>query len=151
MGNKQNSINLFIMLGRFMARGDTMPKFVYVSLNIHGDECFIAHVRKFVMGEGDLFEFNKIRPMPCNEEIENIYKDKPNPKKYPVHLLWRLDNWTTGWEPINIQLNINGPKHINYSFETRCNPPIRIIIFLQSQLPGLEITFDYCDDIMSPN
>jgi hypothetical protein len=97
-------------------------------LDIKGDTKKIVELFEFIETKDSKFDFNKIIPLPVEEE-ENWYH-------------WRVNNWGTKWFPDNVEKSIE-TNYAEISFWTAWSPPSGIINALSEKFPELRFILWY--------
>lgn len=107
-----------------------MPNYVRNILRIDGEN--VEAVRDFVSGPYSVFDFN----------FNKILRE---PKTCADWYGWRVENWRTKWNAVDVQITEDG-----YIFDTAWSAPLTVIKKLSELFP--KITFDLnCGQIIYKN
>jgi hypothetical protein len=104
-----------------------MPNWVTNNVYFNTDEKTFNKIVKFINSKENDFDFNKLIPMPLEEE-ENWYN-------------WRLNNWNTKWNASDVYI---GDDYIE--FNTAWSHPCNIIKVLSEKFPSVCMSVKYADE-----
>lgn len=117
-----------------------MPNYVATRITVNGDKKTIDQFIEFVKSDRNVFDFNKITPIPEELDVDNW-------------LYWCLDpsNWNTKWNSLDAECCRVSDNCVIYNFSTAWNFCFPIIKKLSKMFPDAEIEFAYSDDDASYN
>ena len=113
-----------------------MPNWTHNVVRFEGSKSKIKQLKKKFKSKENVFDFNKIIPMPKNSkefqadggvdgdsmEIVNdelvAKKGKPN-----NWYLWSAQNWGTKWNSVDSEISSESDNHIEYNFRTAWDAP----------------------------
>ena len=134
-----------------------MPNWCMNKMTIKGNDLALS---EFAFRMKKRFSLEKILPTPKKflEDADKVITSKIESKAdMPDWYNWRLQHWGTKWEITNIehseqgaemQLKDNG-KTYSCEFDSAWNPPLIALEYLSKQIPDLEISLDYHDEMMN--
>ena len=96
-----------------------MPNYCFNSLTIEGPAATLSKIRNLVNGEKNVFDFDRIIPMPA--EIEDWYD-------------WHCENWGTKWNSVDARLD-DFSDCLEYCFDTAWGPCEPVIKTLAEMFP----------------
>ena len=117
-----------------------MPNYCQNTLKIIAKDDVVKTIIDMMRGtgedEGNLFDFNKVIPMP-----ENIYRGDINKEKEALYgknnwYDWSIENWGTKWNSVDAELRENC-----FVFDTAWSPCLPVIRKLAEMFP--EARFEY--------
>ena len=113
-----------------------MPNWTHNTFRIEGSKEKIKELKKKFKSKDNVFDFNKIIPMPRNskkfqakggvsgDDIEMVDGELVAKAGKPNNwYVWSLDNWGTKWNSSNARINNESDTHIEYSFDTAWDAP----------------------------
>lgn len=106
-----------------------MPNYCYNSLSIEGTNETLAKIRDLMNGEDNVFDFQKIIPMPA--DVEDWYA-------------WRCENWGTKWNSCDAYSD-GVTDCLGYCFDTAWGPCKPIIKALATMFPDTKIFYSYSE------
>jgi hypothetical protein len=113
-----------------------MPNWTYNVVRFEGSKTKIKELKKKFKSKDNVFDFNKIIPMPKNSKdfqaeggINNddmeIAKNELVAKKGKPNnwYLWSAENWGTKWNSVDAEINSESDNHVEYYFRTAWDAP----------------------------
>lgn len=144
-----------------------MPNWCENDLKIKGKPKDIAPLVEFVKGSDNIFDFNKIIPMPevlngiCRgftkidgkeyrhwredgtgieeEELARIRAEYGHDDWYS----WAIENWGTKWNAWEALVTDISDDCIKYTFSTAWSPPLAVVAALAERFPNLKFSLKY--------
>ncbi len=135
-----------------------MPNEITNCLSVHGEKEEIKKLIEFVKSDNNIFDFNKIIPMPPSLNIERCIPLKESDSQIRMEnfalyghedwYLWRLEHWGTKWNSWSSTKYrgdspdpwISDERGIyQIEFNTAWTPPMPIFKKLQSLFPKIKL------------
>jgi hypothetical protein len=143
-----------------------MPNWITNVMSLHGPEIEIKKLIDFVQSEDQLFDFNKIVPMPKSLNIEKTFPIKTEDSQIRMENFvnyghedwysWRSENWGTKWNCR--QVDDNNPMEwdskkgvYQICFDTAWNTPLPIFNKIQQLFPLVKIYVMWRDECWNEN
>ena len=124
-----------------------MPNHVKNVLRISGSEKEIDTLMNFVSDDESPFSFDKILPMPPENEMSDEYQSDPMPRWW----YWRNANWNTKWDAYDVEVIRETENNLCYTFYTAWSPPIPVLLVLSEIFKTLEFDYEYADEDLGYN
>lgn len=121
-----------------------MPNWCYNELTVTGDKEEVKRFAKFVRGNRNDFDFDKVIPYP--EKFRKMDEEEPMRSKgfNAGGYEWCLNNWGTKWNSCETSagISVDGTT-FGASFDTAWSPPVPVIIKLAELFPTLRIKLEW--------
>lgn len=108
-----------------------MPNWIDNNITIYGDEQKLNEIIDFVKSKENVFDFDKIVPMPPHSET--FFRDgsfgAEEEKKYSKNNWydWSIENWGTKWNSCDSSLSGKDKGEIRYFFQTAWAPALPVL------------------------
>ncbi len=116
-----------------------MPNWVTNTFRIEASKEKISELKKKFKSKDNVFDFNKIIPMPKNskkfqakggvnsDDMEMVDGDLVIKEGKPNNwYVWSLNNWGTKWNSQDAEIVNESDTHVEYCFRTAWSPPLGI-------------------------
>ena len=113
-----------------------MPNWTHNTVKFEGSKEKIAELKKKFKSKDNVFDFNKIIPMPKNskkfqakgdvshDDMEMVDGDLVIKSGKPNNwYIWSGENWGTKWNSVDAEINNESDTHVEYSFRTAWDAP----------------------------
>lgn len=102
-----------------------MPNWTHNIVRFEGSKNKIKELKKKLESKDNVFDFNKIIPMPPNSKD---FKATGNISSEQLDSInnwyrWSSDNWGTKWNSVRSEISSESGNHIEYIFDTAWDAP----------------------------
>lgn len=121
-----------------------MPNYCFNSLTIEGPAATLSKIRNLVNGEKNVFDFDRIIPMP-----DYVYRGNLGPKETEIYgknnwYDWSCENWGTKWNSVEARLD-DFSDCLEYCFDTAWSPCEPVIKALVKMFPETKVYYTYSE------
>jgi len=106
-----------------------MPNWTDNYVSFEGSKEKIQELKKLFASDKQVFDFNKIVPMPEDSDDFNATGSITHDQMMQENnwYFWSAKNWGTKWNAIESQLDVDKDERIEYSFRTAWDAPRGVI------------------------
>ena len=121
-----------------------MPNWCENSVSIYGSKDTISKIRNLLLGENNVFDFEKIIPMPDYIYRGNLGKEEEEIYGENNWYDWSCKNWGTKWNSCHAICKMY-ENELYYYFNTAWGPCFPVVETFAAMFPDVKILYSFSE------